>query len=61
VRTLVAAGFSEDSLKTAYFKGNAKGLIGDWADKNCKAKWDVIRTAMQAKDFAKAKANLQKK
>jgi hypothetical protein len=61
VRTLVGSGFSEDSLKSAYFKGGAKALIGDWVDKNCKAKWDVIKTTMQAKDFAKAKANLQKK
>src|SRR5581483_273099 len=58
VQALIAAGCSEDNLKKAYFKGDAATLIGAWVDAHCKGKWADVKTAMQAKDFAKAKTNL---
>lgn len=61
VQALIAAGFSADDLKKAYFKGGTKALLGDWVDAHCKAKWADIKAELQAKDFAKAKAHLQKK
>jgi hypothetical protein len=61
VQKLLSAGFSVDSLKTAYFKGGTKALPGDWVDSHCKGKWIDVKTAMQAKDFAKAQKHLDKK
>lgn len=61
VQALVAAGFAEDSLVEVYFKDSTQTKLGGWVDKNCKGNWSVVKDAMQAKDFAKAKTNLAKK
>ncbi len=61
VTKVVSIGVSEDCLFTAYLKGGAKELVADVVDKNCTGTWAEVKTACQAKDWAKAKAKLEKK
>jgi hypothetical protein len=58
VKAVVAAGVSEDSLKTAYLKGGAQKLVADVITAKSKTSWADFKTAMQAKDWAKAKSLL---
>jgi len=51
---------SEDDLFTAYLKGGAAKLVKDKVDGAC-GSWEDVKTAMQAKEFAKAKIKLRKK
>ena len=61
VRELIAAGLPADNLITAYLKGGAAKLIGAWVDEHCKGTWAEVLVAMEAKNFATAKAKLKKK
>lgn len=61
VKELIAQGLSEDTLMTAYFKGDAANLICKWADTNCTDTWANIMAALQSKDWATARAKMKKK
>jgi hypothetical protein len=61
VQKVVSIGVSEDNLFTAYLKSGAKTLLADVVDKTCSGTWTEVKDACQAKDWAKAKAKLEKK
>jgi hypothetical protein len=61
VREAIAQGLPLADLTEAYLKGGAQAKIADWADKTCTSDWATIKGHMQAKEWAAAKAALQKK
>ena len=61
VRAFLASGVSEDALFTAYLKGGADRIVGKHVDDNCRGSWQEVRDAMEAKDWALAKAKLRRK
>lgn len=61
VQAVVAAGVSEESLKTAYLKGGGQTLVADVITANCQHPWSDFKDAMQAKDFTRAKTLLVRK
>jgi hypothetical protein len=61
VKAVVAAGVSEESLKTAYLKGGGQTLVADVITANCQHSWSEFKDAMQAKDFVLAKTLLVRK
>jgi len=61
VEAFLATGVSKEQLFTAYLKGGASKIVGEHVDKTCKGSWSDVKTAMEAKDWAKAKVKLAKK
>jgi hypothetical protein len=61
VEAFLATGVSKEQLFTAYLKGGASKIVGEHVDKTCKGSWADVKTAMEAKDWAKAKVKLAKK
>jgi hypothetical protein len=60
VEAFLATGVSQDQLFTAYLKGGAASIVGDHVDKVC-GSWADVKSAMEAKDWARAKVKLAKK
>ncbi len=61
VEAFLNSGVSKEQLFKAYLKGGAKTIVGEHVDKTCKGTWADVKTAMEAKDWAKAKVKLAKK
>jgi hypothetical protein len=61
VEKLLDSGVTKEKLFTAYLKGGAASIVGEHVDKTCKGSWADVKTAMEAKDWAKAKVKLAKK
>lgn len=61
VETFLASGVSKEQLFTAYLKGGADKIVGKHVDDTCAGSWADVKSAMEAKDWAKAKVKLAKK
>lgn len=61
VQAFLDSGVTSDQLFTAYLKGGAAKIVGEHVDGACAGSWADVKTAMEAKDWAKAKVKLAKK
>jgi len=61
VQAFLDSGVTADQLFTAYLKGGAATIVGAHVDSACAGSWADVKTAMEAKDWAKAKVKLAKK
>ncbi|MGM0578880.1 MAG: hypothetical protein ACQEXJ_24370 [Myxococcota bacterium] len=55
------SGRTKDDLFTAYLKGGAAKIVGEHVDDTCKGSWAEVKSAMENKDWARAKVKLRKK
>ena len=61
IREALKSGLPMADLVAAYFNGGAAFKIAAWINDNCKANWATVKAAMTNKDWAAAKAALQRK
>lgn len=61
VRHAIAQGLSMNDLKTAYLNGGAQAKVADWVDSHCTENWAAVKVHMEARDWAAARAGLQRK
>jgi hypothetical protein len=58
VETFLASGQTEANLFRAYLSGGAATLVGQWVDDHCTGRWNAVKTAMEAGQWATARAHL---
>lgn len=61
VEAFLASGQAESQLFEAYFRGGARGVVGQWVDSHCQGSWNQVQTAMEQSKWATARACLQPK
>lgn len=61
VQELLAQGLPESALLTAYFRGDAATLVCGWIDQHCSDTFWNIKQAMEGRQFAVARAKMQRK
>jgi hypothetical protein len=61
IREAIANGMPLADIADAYFNGGAAFKIAKWINDNCKLNWASVKSAMESKDWAAAKAALAKK